>query len=455
MIKQKLSSQQKKILRSASNTAIISTLNGLNKTFKRSIWLNKTNRYRVNTVSMLKKHDSGKVRHNYDLGKYIAVTPILHCFDSWVFLGRALSALSRGDAHTSHHLAYYAELRAAMSLLAGEGIGIFNSKHYIVNNANQCELIPDYRYHNQKNTGTHIFSWLALEHWAGLKRSSFLLQQTISPSGVPLSVWLDGFGAGENARIIGSDWLKSWGLDLKTIGHDHEGRNEVSYRPNYLNYQSPIDLTETSNFILRLWELFQPAGSSRFETMDRFLLRLSIRRTFSALTGNNPEDDFREFVNCINRMLLVVNPQGLPHEAWVTFLADNQSSIILDTASVIEDVTLSNKHHFSVIARAALLLRVASGAAARIIMASSLTKEDISFWWRSYGQDFGLLNPVGDFENMNDLWADIEIALTTINDWQANPLNRASSYYQWGQDLGKELKRLEECERVSLWGMGL
>jgi hypothetical protein len=450
MTKHKLSSQQKRILRSASNTAIINTLDGLDRTFRRNIWLGKTNRYRENTLVRLGKHNPRSKRHNKDLATYIAVSPILHCFDGWIYLGRALSALSSGDAHTSHHLAYYAELRAAMSLLGGEGIGIFSNRHYVANKSGQCELVPV-----ANNSRTHIFTWLALEHWAGLKRSTSLLQQIISPSGIPLSVWLDGFGAGANARIIGSDWLQLWGLDLKIIGHDHEGRNEVSYRPNYLNYQTPINLTETSNFIIRLWELFQPAGSSRFETMDRFLLRLSLRRIFYAITGNNPEDDFHEFENRIQRMLQVVNPQGLPHEAWVTFLTDNQSSIILDTAAINEEVTRSNRHHFSVIARAALLLRVASGAAAHIISASSLNKEDISFWWKSYGKDFGLLNPAGIIENMEDLWADIEIALTTMNDWQVNHLNPASSYYQWGQDLGKELKRLEECERVSFWGMGL
>lgn len=456
MSKQKLSFQQKKILRSSSNLAIITTLSNLDKTFKRNIWLGKKNKYRVNTLKNVAKHDSTNINQNNDLEKYIAISPILHCFDGWIFLGRALNALSCGDSHTAHHLAYYAELRAAMSLLGGEGIGIFSTKHYVVNNQDKCIEIPNSRNRfGQSNTPTHVFSWLALEHWAGLRRSSSLLREIITPASIPLSVWMDGFRAGESGMIIGSDWLKSWGLDLRIISHDHEGRNEVSYRPNYLNYQSPINLRDSIKFILSIWDIFQPSGDSRFDTLDKLLLRLSLRKIYFAITGNKPEDDIDGFRSRIEEMLGIVNPLGLPHNRWKNFLIDNQASIILDSASVDENVTKSNQHHFSVIARAALLLRVASGAVARLINLSGLNKDDISFWWRPYGIDYGILNRPGNIENMEDLWADIEVAINLVATWYNDERYQNSSYYQCGQEIGKELRRLEECERVSYWGMGL
>jgi len=455
MSKHKLSPNQKKSLRAASNQAIITTLNTLNSTFKRELWLGKTNRYRINTLPRLVKHNDRRNDHNDDLQKYIAVSSILHCFDGWIFLGRAISALCSGDSHTSHHLAYYAELRAAMSLLAGEGIGIFNTKHYVVNDCNHCNLIPDQRNGQKKNSGTHIFSWLALEHWAGLIRSTKLLRQIITPSGIPLSTWFDGFGAGVNGVLIGSEWLKLWGLDLRIIGSDHDGRNEVSYRPNYLNYQSPVQSSDSINFVVSLWEHFQPTGNSRFEQLDRHLLRLSLRKIFLAITGNNPEDDVEGFQSRIRSMLANVNPQGLPYESWLSFLSSNGSSPILDSATLNENVTNSNRHHFSVIARASLLLRVASGAVSRILTESNITKDDVSFWWKTYGNDFGIMESNLNIENMMDLWSDIEVALNSIADLGQTHNPMSLSYYKCGQILGKELKRLEECERVSYWGLGL
>ena len=136
----KLNHQQKKILRTASNDSVINVLAGLNRCFRRNRWVSSTNRYIVKTIPKLKRHNLNDVNHNRDLASYIAVSAILHCFDGWIYLGNAISALSSGDAHTSHHLAYYAELRAAMSLLAGEGIGVFSNKHYVRSEEHTSEL---------------------------------------------------------------------------------------------------------------------------------------------------------------------------------------------------------------------------------------------------------------------------------------------------------------------------
>lgn len=442
-----LKKKQKVVLRKASSNAVIETLSNLDKFYRRKLWLGKTNRYRTNTMERIKAHDRiGK--YNKDLKEYIAVSTILHCFDGWIYLGRAIGALSSGDAHTSHHLAYYAELRAGMSLMASEGIGIFQNKHYVIKEDGQCILIPD-------GQNTHQFTWLSLSHWAGLLRSSLLLQEIITPSGIPLRTWLESFRSGINARLLGKEWLNTWGLDLKIVGHDREGRNEVSYRPNFLVYQQPINLFGASGFIKSFWQMFQPFGDSKFETLDRYLLRSSLRKIYMGITDQVPEQNINDYRNRIEKMIEIVDPTGIPHEFWISFLLDNQPSILLDIASKNESVALSNNHHFSVIARAALLLRVATGSLAKIIKTASISKEEISFWWETYSNDLGIIDLNSPIENVDDLWLDIEIALETISKWEDSHHDSEPSYSKWGQDLGKELKRLEECERVSLWGMGL
>ena len=55
------------------------------------------------------------------IGEYIASSAPLHLADGWNYLSRAFDAACRGDRGAAYHLSYYAELRAAMSLLATEG----------------------------------------------------------------------------------------------------------------------------------------------------------------------------------------------------------------------------------------------------------------------------------------------------------------------------------------------
>ena len=66
-----------------------------------------------------------------------AVSGPNHCVDGWSYAARSISALLAGDLHATRHLAYYAQLRAALSILAGLGVGIFNKINFIVNAAGE------------------------------------------------------------------------------------------------------------------------------------------------------------------------------------------------------------------------------------------------------------------------------------------------------------------------------
>ena len=90
-----------------------------------------------------------------NLAQYIAASVALHANDGWSYLGRSVSCLLAGDTHRALHLAYYAELRASMSLLAGAGIGIFDKKHFIVPTTNSTANFG-------LGHSTHVIAWLAL-----------------------------------------------------------------------------------------------------------------------------------------------------------------------------------------------------------------------------------------------------------------------------------------------------
>ncbi len=98
---------------------------------------------------------------------YISASGPCHVIDGWSFIGRAIDATLRGDSYAAIHLGYYAELRAAMALLACEGVGILNSRHATID-------VKSNTHEFGKGKGTHKIIWPCIQHWAGLAKAKSL-----------------------------------------------------------------------------------------------------------------------------------------------------------------------------------------------------------------------------------------------------------------------------------------
>lgn len=445
----KLGRRGRKAVDAASRPALESILAGMIRHLQADKWIDDNNRYRTETTETLKSDAKKSIAVAHaDLAEYIAASAPLHCADGWSFLGRALMCHARGDADSARHLAYYAELRGAVSLLATEGIGIFSNLHYAVNNSGQCVQIP--------GPGTHEISWQALEYWANLSRSSNLLGTAISPANVPLANWLTEFGAGINAQLIGSRLLKRWGLDLQYLSVDREARNEASYRPTRLVARIGLDAPTSASFLRELWGIHEPSTPSRFERMDRHLLRLSLEQVYEAITGNKPGDDAINFRTHVKTMVSNLVPGGLTESQWADFLTRTSEP---DTPGLINEASGSAPvtdphHHIEVIARANLLLRVATGACAQLLSAAGIGRGDLEFWWRSLGEDRGLWKLGDEPEDFTDLWLDVSAELDNASEWETANAGGAS-IARWLDEQSRTINVLGGCERIVLWGMGL
>ena len=440
-----LTPTQQSILNTASRKAVSQYLSDMDQYFHKGRWVGWNNRYRKDIIKQLDadlRAIPTSVRSKH-LGEYIAASAILHCFDGWTFLSRALSAHIDGDQHTAHHLAYYAELRATMSLLASEGIGVFNRKHFVVDANKNCVLAVD-------NIRTHDFCWLALENWAKQRRSSDLLMDMIKPGGLTLQNWLTGFGTAPSSTSIGQDWLTSWGVDLKIVSLDHLGRNEVSYRPNYINQVNSITPIKASEFCRNFWELLEPSAFSRFEILDRHLLRISLRTSFKAVTGHCRVSSLRKRIEATVNSL---NPKGVPPKEWIAFLARDDIHPLIHYASGTG--SSHSLFHMPIIARAVLLLRIATGTISEQLTSVGYTSDDLKFWWEGYGESIGLWKPPLSV-NFVGLWKDILDSLKLLQNWEnAHQDQRDVSTFEWNQAQAKELDTLCTCERIGLWGLGI
>src|SRR5579864_6000473 len=182
-MRSQLPSSAKTTLRKASREAVEESLSYLKRHFKRSRWVGAGNRYRENTTERIYADiQPGRSLNHFHLTQYIAASAPLHCADGWSLLGRAIDCHARRDHDSARHFAYYAELRAAVSLLAAEGVAIFRSSHYVVERLKRC---------GRFGGPTHKVTWQALEYWAELKRSSDLIGNSIRVNGIALKEWLD------------------------------------------------------------------------------------------------------------------------------------------------------------------------------------------------------------------------------------------------------------------------
>jgi hypothetical protein len=103
--------------------------------------------------------------------------------------------------------------------------------------------------------------------------------------------------------------------------------------------------------------------------------------------------------------------------------------------------------------RAALLLRIASGATAHLVERSGLTASSIEFWWHGFGQARGLWEGQREADTLTDLWADIEEWLGDLHDFETRNSRVEQTFYRIGNELGRVLPGLASCERVAVWGI--
>ena len=246
----------KDLVRAASPVGIEERLSAVvDRTRRWNRWLNNKHPYNKNIVKTLSK---SSVIDGPRLGEYIASSALLHLSDGWNYLSRAFDAASSGDRGSAYHLAYYAELRAAMSLLANEGIGIFNTRHIALDD----HLQPTEFKAKGRPLGTHKATWSVLSAWSRETNRSGSLLEAITIESRSLSDWLAAVGVVYPSRqLVARKLLRAWSVDLKILSRDSDRRNEMSYRPSRIRSPAPQAVNaclEVVNPVLEFWVELEP-----------------------------------------------------------------------------------------------------------------------------------------------------------------------------------------------------
>ena len=108
---------------------------------------------------------------------------------------------------------------------------------------------------------------------------------------------------------------------------------------------------------------------------------------------------------------------------------------------------------FAVLARAVLLLRVASGSARSIFHQVGLNTGALEFWWSKVGETRGLWKPDFPPAVLTDLWADIEDGLREIDDIEKRAPELLASINSLAYGIAGRFNIFASHERVGLWGL--
>lgn len=413
-------------------------------------WLGPLNRYRKDLPLKLAddlnpEKPCCSVKPN-QLADYLSTSTITHCFDGWNYLSRSIESTLSGDMMAAIHLAYYAELRAVMSLMATQGIGVFKNKHVWFDQSGSCNRVPG-------SKSTNPFANEILNEWAKTQKSKDFLFSVISINSIQLNQWLNSTPYGSIDSVIDyllKDWLEKWSIDLK-LEEDKDIRNEVSYRPKI--YEKHVNHDEIVKKVTYIWEACEPSETSSFDLLDKHLLKASLDVIYNQYVNNSTLHKPVEKSDFVAKVLTSVglNSTGSLHD----FLSKTTNThFILETAKnniQYEDSYCYTYDCFPIICRALLLLRLATGATEKFLD-QSITKDLTRFWWYKIGLNAGLWSKNSEPEDFKDLYQDISEAINELDfsdsdKWDS--LKTASSFY------APELTSLKQFQRVGLWGIGL
>jgi hypothetical protein len=439
----------------ADSSTLTEKFESLSNNWKNQRWLSLNNRYRIDCTDKIKNdvQPPGSLHHG-ELGSYIAASSAIHCMDGWSYLSRATEAELSGDLGAARHLAYYAELRAAMSLLASAGIGVFKNIHFALKVNKDCDPI--------KGGPTHEFVWDALEYWAGLPSATNLILDIIQPGGRPLSEWLSHFtpsAGGATRTMLAKHWLLSWGLDLQQFARDRETRNLSSYRPTDLTKPHYPALSASLGFIRDFWQVHEPSALNPFKVLDRHLLRRSLSDAFRAYHHANygPRKVPTQYARLIEPMFHAMLPTtgDYTNSQWKEFLSYKlhpEENKVIAYAGADHQVS-SSSQHIQMLSRAILLLRLATGATRQNFIRIPIAYiANLSFWWTPIGEERGIWDTGSAPNDFQDLWQDIQESLDQIDSWEA--AGGGSKKKLFG-DAAVDLKSLSSCERIAMWGLGI
>ncbi len=419
------------------------------KQFPKQRLLSPSNYYFNDTITKTNNLAIGNVKEGA-IAQYIAASIITHCYDGWNYLSRAIESFLNGDISSSIHFTYYSELRAVMSIMACNGIGIFDKRHVYFNSLMNIELLPSGR---RSQLSTHGVANDLIKAW-GTDLSHFHrdnILKMIKVNNRNLYDWINaitGSQAQGHINTVLNDWLGMWSIDIK-LGEDQRIRNETSYRPHFKT--TKLNILDDLQDIFSIWSGLEPANSNPFNEIDKYLCRNALEQVFRMSNGQKINTKkYQEFIEHIFDNLGESKDQFL-----FKFLLRKENKddhiLMIEAKRDIVDKKINFKKPLPMICRSILLLRLATGSAHNVLSECNIQKGRLDFWWQAKAESIGVIdNTSTDFETI-DLYSDISNAIDEIKLKMSSINSRRDAIIL----AGNEINDIKQFQRICFWGLGL
>lgn len=358
----------------------------------------------------------------------LAVDALVHLTEGWRFLSAALSSMLSNAPAQAVHFAYYAELRATISLLSSHGMRISNRNNsYLAQGGASKTNVP------WRNAATHTVVWPLWEAWAKTPAAEALLldQLKILPS-----VTVGDLKASVG-RIAANPTLTRWALDL-ALGKEHKARNEASYETPMARASLQSMQASDFEFVRDLWALAEPTGFGlRFEQeLVRYLVNAELNDESVAADEAARIAWKRRLIDDLERTT------GTPRETLESFFESGASASTIFPIAFDPAVKPVN-----MIARAFFLLRLAN-----LVPSSAISKYPATSakeWLKDWLEHAGLFDSnTGvspeekwlDFEHLSELEVPpmplpFQLHSVSTRSMDTHLLSRADALLAWSTSL--------------------
>ncbi len=368
-----------------------------------------------------------------------------HCIDGWGYAARAISALLAGDLHAARHLAYYAQLRAGLSMLGNVGIGIFNGINFSVDSIGAIHRLDASKKPSKRGFGTHEAVWEALSAWVSSPQTARQFLELVRIGNSSLGGCIDAVWPGSSAASVAGTLIAACGLDLMRGRDEHTARNMSSYNPQAFE-QIPDKIGERLDYIEGVWNLFEPTATSHFDKLDRYLLRSVLWQQHELVATGKPKKK-----GAIARRYGEL-PDGVRRIASQDFLLGNTEQnepqlVQLSRATTKPALPLEMTSRALLLLRAATAFTVSNFNDAGVRSGSGRLRP----WLDPIAISRGFLEPSTPTAELADLWADVKIGLEQLSMSKRTP---PSSLHSWVQHGRSAIPVICEAERIGVWSLG-
>ena len=354
----------------------------------------------------------------------------------------------RGCNGLAIHLGYYAELRAAISLLATQGIGVFGNRHFAIEDVKKIHSMSE---PNQRGKGTHKATWRYFEWWAQQSKSTDSFGQMIRFRSRTLADWIGALPRNELWVPVARDFLMRIGLDLKHMDKDHVARNFASYRPSFGQNSDISSFRERLLFLSEAVRSVDRTGSE-FE-LDRYIVRRGVEQGFYGIYSALPADSPSSYRAQINTMVQSMSGSDeYKQHVRDFFLRDaltSEEPMFFREATKIGALDDPSRH-LQVLSRALLLLRVATGSTSKFLQNAGISFDEMEFWWKMKGIELQIWNAEVQSVDVGDNWSNVVEALDEIDEWLSTG---AESLAIWDRQLAHQVNEVTNLGRVGLIGL--